>query len=80
MSFPPSSDLHFLSIAQAAPAAAPAATPDEPTAGQALGGSLLLATMAASIWMSWVWANRRRATGHYLPVAQRGVFARSLGT
>ncbi len=79
MSFPPSSDLHFLSIAQAAPAAAPAATPDEPTAGQALGGSLLLATMAASIWMSWVWANRRRATGHYLPVAQRGVLRVPLG-
>ncbi len=79
MSFLPSSDLHFLSIAQAAPAAAPAATPDEPTAGQALGGSLLLATMAASIWMSWVWANRRRATGHYLPVAQRGVLRVPLG-
>ncbi|MFN9721302.1 MAG: lysostaphin resistance A-like protein [Planctomycetota bacterium] len=79
MSLPASSDMHVVLFAQAAPASGPAATSDEPTPGQALGGTLLLLTMGASLWMSWIWSNRRRTTGHYLPIARRGVLRVPLG-
>lgn len=64
----------FVSMLVPVLAQAPAAAADpEATLGMGIAGMLLLLAIGGSIWMTFVWSNRKRTTGHYLPAAQRGV-------